>query len=101
MEKLFPWLIVAWLLYGRKRGPSTATPTQQQQPPTSPKPPPLAYIYQLPDDGYATVRMAFGQPDQPPREMGIFGSEAEALKVAKSKGWQLAWQGTRQLSERP
>jgi hypothetical protein len=64
-------------------------------------PPVFAYLYQLPDDAFATTRMAFGETESGAQEMGIFDSPDAARKVAESKGWRMAWDGVRQLKARP
>lgn len=98
---MLPWLIAGWILFGPRlkaaaRPPSTSAPPPPQAPPL------VAYIYQLPDDAFETVRMAIAeQPGGTPREMGIFSSEANALKVVQENGWALAWPGVQQLKERP
>ncbi len=105
MGNLLPWLIGAWILLGgRRSAPASSTP----QPAPSTAPPPVAYLYQLPDDGYETVRVAVGrQPgdamDQArPSEVGIFANEAQALALlVHPKGMALAWPGVRQLQVRP
>lgn len=101
-----PWLIGAYILFGRK--PAASTPPSSTSPP--PRTVPLvAYLYQLPGDSYETVRVAVGQQPEGaidaterPTEMGIFSSEAEALRLlVQPKGWALAWPGVRQLEARP
>lgn len=68
----------------------------------------VAYLYQLPEDSYETVRVAVGKgaddtaEETPPREVGIFASEAEALRLlVHPGGMALAWPGVRQLQARP
>lgn len=98
----------AILLLGR-RPAAAAGPTSSS---TSPPPrtvPLVAYLYQLPQDGYSTVRVAVGQqpegaidPHERPTEMGIFASEADALRLlVQPKGYALAWPGVRQLEVAP
>lgn len=106
MRELLPWLIGAWVLLGGRR-PAAASSTSKPTP-SSTLPPLVAYLYQLPSDGYETVRVAVGkQPgdamDQSrPTEVGIFASEAQALALlVQPKGMALAWPGVRQLAERP
>ncbi len=108
MSEILPWLIGAWLVFGRRPAPaqsSTSKPAPSSTPPrTAPR---VAYLYQLPDDGYETVRVSVSnQPDAAidnarPIEMGIFSNEANALALVHSKGWALAWPGVKQLPDRP
>jgi hypothetical protein len=105
---LLPWLIGVWIVFGRKPAAVSSSQTSTTSPP--PRTVPLvAYLYQLPGDGYETVRVAVGQQPEGaidkterPVEMGIFSNEAEALRlVVQPKGYALAWPGVRQLEERP
>lgn len=107
MGEVLPWLIVGWLILGRQRAPASASSTSKLVPSTPAR---VAYLYQLPGDGYETVRVAVspGQPvedalDQArPSEVGIFANEAQALALlVHPKGWMLAWPGVKQLQDRP
>lgn len=106
--RALPWLIVGWILLGGRK-PAAASQSSTSTPSPSAAPPRVAYLYQLPGDGYETVRVAVsnGQPveaaiDQAhPLEMGIFSNEANALALVHSKGWALAWPGVKQLPDRP
>ncbi len=105
MREMLPWLIGAWILFGRKPAPSASSTSK---PAPSTLPPLVAYLYQLPTDGYETVRVALGkQPhdamDQSrPQEVGIFANEADALALlVHPKGYALAWPGVKQLAAPP
>lgn len=104
-----PMLLLLGLLYlgGRKR-PAVGAVDDQAAPPANPDASPMgmaptvyAYLYQLPDDSFATTRMAFGTAGATPAEMGVFGSPDKAVQLAQQKGWVLAWQGVKQLATRP
>jgi hypothetical protein len=106
MREVLPWLIGAWILFGRKPAPPGSSTSKPATSPTSP--PPVAYLYQLPTDSYETVRVAVGrQPDDaidraPPKEVGIFANEAAALALlVHPKGYALAWPGVKQLAAPP
>lgn len=92
-----------WLLLGLGylMRPKTETTHKDASAPVPPKPTVYAYLYQLPDDGFTTTRMAFGEFGKEPEEMGIFQDPEHAKRVAISKGWHLAWDGVRQLQARP
>jgi hypothetical protein len=90
-------LFGAAYVVGRRRKPrdDLRAPEKVQTPQV------YAYLYQLPDDGFTTTRMASGESGKEPREMGVFGTPDAARRVAASKGWALAWDGVRQLQSRP
>jgi len=88
----------------RRRAPSSPAPRLPSstrppayglpwRPPSPPKK--FAYIYQDPNE--IQIRMAIGTSPRDAREMGLFGSEAMAVKVAREQGATLAWQGVREL----
>jgi hypothetical protein len=99
LPKWAPWALIAWLVMKDKKAAASTSKKPNGKP--APPAPTRAFLYQLPSDGYETVRMSFAPPGQRPREMGIFQNEAAALKVAKGKGWKLAWPGVRQLQSAP
>lgn len=93
-------------LSGRKSAPSRSSTSTPAPSPTAP--PLVAYLYQLPRDGFETVRVALGKhPDDamdqaPPIEVGIFANEAQALALlVHPKGYALAWPGVKQLEAPP
>lgn len=104
MREVLPWLIGGWILLGGRRAAQSST----SKPAPLTAPPLVAYLYQLPTDGYETVRVAVGkQPasavdEVPPVEVGIFSSEANALsQLVHPKRWALAWPGVRRLEGPP
>jgi hypothetical protein len=54
---------------------------------------PVAFLYQLPDDGFTTTRMAVSSGGDDPKEMGVFGTPDAAIRVATSNGWTIAHGG--------
>jgi len=108
MREVLPWLIGAWILLGGRR--ASPSSTSKLAPSKAPTPARVAYLYQLPHDGYETVRVAVS-PSQPvedaldhagPSEVGIFANEAQALALlVHPKGWALAWPGVKQLAAPP
>jgi|HubBroStandDraft_5_1064220.scaffolds.fasta_scaffold00702_6 hypothetical protein len=61
-----------------------------------------AFLYQLPQDGYTTTRMAVSTGGDDPRDMGIFDSPAKAMAIAQSNGWTVAHGGqVLQLQTKP
>lgn len=106
MREALPWLVVAGLIvFGRPRPPASdrsSTSTPRRPAPAPPPAPLVAYLYQLPADGYETVRLGVArEPGGRPEERGIFSNPAAALKVIKDSGWALGWPDVRQLKERP
>lgn len=107
MDPALLGLVALWWLSRGKRTAVGAVDTQAA-PPANPdgsamtdQPPIFAYLYQLPADSFTTTRMAFGRQGDTPTEMGVFGSPDAAVKLARDKGWTLAWSGVKQLSARP
>ncbi len=101
-------ILAAILLLGGKKGPRIGSVDCEATPPPnkddslmSDAPKKVAYLYQLPQDIFTTTRMAVGNEGKTPEEMGIFGSPDAAIRLANSRGWKLAWDGVRQLSNRP
>jgi len=101
-------ILVALLILGGRSRPRVGSIDDQAAPPANPDsspmgdaPPTLAYLYQLPQDAFTTTRMATGPKGSTPSEMGVFGTPDAAIRLATSKGWQLAWNGVRQLNTRP
>ena len=94
-----PMLLLFGLAYVMGRRRDSTRPLANSLTPPPPKV--FAYLYQLPEDGFTTTRMAFGEHGKAPEEMGIFQSPDAAQKLALEKGWILAWQGVKQLNARP
>lgn len=54
---------------------------------------PVAFLYQLPQDGFTTTRLAVSRGGDDPSEMGIFSSPDAAIKVAQGMGATIAHGG--------
>jgi len=48
---------------------------------------PEAFLYQLPQDGYTTTRLAVSMGGDDPKEVGIFSSPDAAIRIATGNGW--------------
>jgi hypothetical protein len=89
-----PLLLLAGLAYlsRKKRQKRSVAGTSQT----------VAFLYQLPNDGYTTTRVAISSGGDEPSEMGIFSTPEKAKSVVQSNGWTIAHDGqVIQLQTRP